>query len=104
MSLKDAKGTVYLLHFSKKVFHAQHYLGWTEDIKTRLQRHRSGTGSRLLRQLKLLGGTFQVVRTWEGVDKAFERKLKRRKMGPRLCTLCLAARRKPLMRKVDGKH
>jgi hypothetical protein len=33
------------------------------------------------------GITFVVSRTWEG-DRALERRLKKRKEGPRLCPLC----------------
>lgn len=32
-------GTVYLLHFERPVRHAQHYLGFTENLERRLSEH-----------------------------------------------------------------
>ena len=36
---RDVQGQVYLLHFEVPYRHAQHYLGWTEDLPTRLKDH-----------------------------------------------------------------
>jgi len=35
--------TVYLLHFDKRLKHAGHYMGVTDDLPARLARHRAGT-------------------------------------------------------------
>ncbi len=36
---------IYLLHFSCRYRHAQHYLGFTDDIDRRLAEHLAGRGS-----------------------------------------------------------
>jgi hypothetical protein len=45
-----------------------------------------------MRQALREGIPFELVRTWQDVDRNFERKLKRRKASGRLCTVCRAAR------------
>jgi predicted GIY-YIG superfamily endonuclease len=89
MSKKDAIGTIYLLHFSEKLHHAQHYLGWTENLDQRIDTHRAGNGSRLAAAIKDKGISFTVVRTWQGT-KTDERRLKKRKNHPKLCPTCKA--------------
>jgi predicted GIY-YIG superfamily endonuclease len=79
--------TIYLLHFSAAYHHARHYIGFTDDLEARLADHRSGQGARLMAVIKDAGLTFEIVRTWSG-DRAFERKLKRRKNTPTLCPEC----------------
>jgi predicted GIY-YIG superfamily endonuclease len=84
------QGTVYLIHFDRPLAgHASHYLGWTgkDDLADRYRRHLSGDGARILRAAGLVGITFRIVRTWEG-DRHFERALKKRKKGPKLCPVC----------------
>ncbi len=83
-------GTVYLLHFDQKFSHAQHYVGFTTDLDKRLDKHQRGTGSKLCRAIKLAGIGFQLARTWEGVDRAFERKLHNRHGSGRFCPICKA--------------
>ena len=78
---------VYLLHFHSKLRHAQHYLGYAEDVEERLKRHRSGGGAKLIRALKDKGIDFELVRIWEG-GRTLERKLKKQKNGPKLCPIC----------------
>ena len=78
---------VYLLHFSRPLHHARHYLGSTSDLDARLAQHRAGRGARLLEVVIGLGITFEVTRTWDG-DRQLERQLKRRKASPRLCPVC----------------
>jgi hypothetical protein len=84
--------TVYLLHFCRKYHHAGHYIGFVEDgeakLKARLERHRCGDGARLLEVIVGAGIDFECVRTWEGADRHFERKLKKRKKAPQLCPVC----------------
>ncbi len=79
--------TVYLLHFSRPHHHARHYLGITDDLKSRLKQHRKGRGARLLAVIASHGISFTLARTWQG-DKALERRLKNRKASPRLCPIC----------------
>ncbi len=82
---------VYLIHFSEKLHHAQHYLGFVEKkngLDSRLEYHRNGRGSKLLKAVALKGIEFSVVRTWEDGDRNFERSLKNKRNAPKLCPVC----------------
>ncbi len=86
-------GTVYLLHFDSPISShhtAQHYIGWARNLAGRIEHHRSGTGARLTQVASERGIGFQIARTWEGVDRTFERKLKDRHGAPRMCPICTA--------------
>jgi len=85
-------GTIYLLHFSQKLCHAGHYLGYTENLEERLETHRKGKGARLLQVITEQGISFELVRTWEG-DRKLERKLKKQKKATKLCPICSAQKR-----------
>lgn len=93
---ENVPGTVYLIHFKKKFHQTRHYLGWTEgsDIKPRIDKHKAGAGSRLLRAVGAAGISFKVVRTWENVDRHFERKLKKQKNLRHQCPHCGPRKRK----------
>ena len=91
-------GTVYLIHFDKAIGdtsnphgYAQHYLGYTDDLDTRLATHRHGNGARLMEVVSERGIGWQLVRTWEG-DRNLERRLKNQKNAPRLCPVCRQSR------------
>lgn len=82
--------TVYLIHFAKPISDrhtTQHYIGYTDDLDTRLDTHRRGLGCRLAAVAKERGIDFVLARTWEG-DRATERQIKRWKSGPKLCPIC----------------
>lgn len=81
------EGTIYLLHFDKPFHHARHYLGWTSNLKSRIDRHWEGHGSKLIRAAILAGISFTLVMTWEGTRQR-ERELKNRHNGPKLCPIC----------------
>lgn len=87
--------TVYLIHFHRKYHHAGHYLGFVdggdEELQARLDRHRAGTGARLMEVITGAGITWEVTRTWIG-SRRFERRLKKRKNAAKLCPVCRAAR------------
>jgi predicted GIY-YIG superfamily endonuclease len=70
--------------------HAQHYIGWTggKTLEKRIERHRVGGGSKLMQAIKVAKINWQVVRTWEGVDRSFERKLKNQNHAARYCPIC----------------
>ena len=87
--------TVYLLHFERRLHHAGHYLGSTDDLTRRLAEHRAGRGARLIEVITEAGIDFVLARTWQG-DRNLERRLKRRKEAPRLCPLCQG--RPPMVR------
>lgn len=86
--------TVYLIHFDSPLKHARHYIGYTalESVYNRLARHKAGDGAKILRVCNERGITYRIVKTWEfgtwQEARDFERKLKRRKMSPRICPVC----------------
>lgn len=82
--------TCYLLHFERPISDrhtTQHYLGWTDNLESRVNQHKSGAGSRLCQVAKDREIPFEVVRTWPG-DRGLERKLKNRHASNRLCPIC----------------
>ncbi len=83
-------GTVYLIHLDQPYQHARHYLGWTEgtDISRRIGEHLSARGSPLLAAATAAGISWQVVRTWPGKTREFERRLHRQRSDPKLCPQC----------------
>lgn len=83
---------VYLIHFDQPFKHAQHYLGYSAELlfTKRIEHHRKGTGSRLMRAVTKAGIGWSVVRTWPNEDGHFERKLKNRKNSRCLCPKCTA--------------
>ena len=72
----DMKGTVYLLHFSEAYKHARHYVGFTNNLESRLDAHARGQGARLLQVIIEAGHTFELARTWQGTRKD-ERRIKK---------------------------
>jgi predicted GIY-YIG superfamily endonuclease len=81
-------GIVYLLHFEKKYKHAQHYIGYTDNLEKRLKRHQAKQGSKFVAAMLNNGINFLLARTWEGVDYSFERKLKNRHKSSMFCPIC----------------
>lgn len=80
--------TVYVLHFDPPYKHAKHYIGFTECIDNRFERHCNGGGSPLVKAALAAGCVVSVAHVFEGADREFERKLKNRKDTPRWCRLC----------------
>lgn len=80
-------GTVYLLHFDQPYRHAQHYIGYASRLSERIQRHKNGTGARLIEVITLQGIGFQVARTWHG-NRTLERQLKNQHKHKALCPIC----------------
>lgn len=96
--------TVYLLHLSDpmpqgddprtgKPRAAQHYIGFTTHLTKRLEHHRSGNGSKMLRAAGERGIEFEVAQVWKGADRNFERRLHNQKNSPRLCPICKQKRK-----------
>jgi predicted GIY-YIG superfamily endonuclease len=50
-------GTVYLIHFDAPYKHAKHYIGWTEDLSSRIQSHVAGNGARLISVINAAGNS-----------------------------------------------
>jgi predicted GIY-YIG superfamily endonuclease len=86
--------TVYLLHFLEPIGNpantrarAQHYLGYSPEPATRLMRHATGDGAKIVRYVMRAGIGFVVAQTWEG-GVELEKRLKRRHDAPRQCEVC----------------
>lgn len=97
--MQPQHSVVYLLHFDAPIGNpnsprgqAQHYLGYADRLDRRALQHLMGRGAKITQALHRLGIGFQIAATWPG-DRRFERKLKNRKEGPKLCPICRAARR-----------
>jgi len=90
-------GTIYLIHLRKRMGHAQHYCGFTTDLKRRIKTHKAGGvhAARLLAAAKDAGITWSVVATWTGTRED-ERRMKRNNDLARTCPKC---REKVLRRK-----
>jgi hypothetical protein len=102
----DTPGTVYLLHFDRKIGNpdnpraqAQHYIGWTSDLASRIASHlraerptpgRNGTFPAIVAAVNRAGIGWQVAATWPGTPLV-ERQMKRRKNAPRCCPICKGA-------------
>lgn len=85
----------YLIHFSRKLHHAGHYIGFTNNLPRRMNEHltNSPTGAKLLRALNPLGIEWEVVRVWDAPEwsnggHALELALKRRKKASDFCPVC----------------
>ena len=89
------QGTVYLLHFATPFKHARHYVGYTTDLEQRIEEHRTGRGARLLAVVREAGISFVLARTWQRVDRRFERRLHRAKNTPKFCPICAGKRAWP---------
>lgn len=90
--------SIYLLHFNEPFRHARHYLGLAPNsLAYRLRQHSKGTGAVLMRHVKAAGITWMVAREWDiptgYTPREYEKKLKRRHSGVRLCPICKARKR-----------
>jgi len=80
-------GGVYLIHYHSKLHHAQHYIGWTECFKSRIEWHftKGTTYTRAMRNNNITG---QVACVWRDQGRVFERDLKNYKKAHKLCGIC----------------
>jgi predicted GIY-YIG superfamily endonuclease len=63
----NARGTVYLVHFSGRTSqNRQHYLGWSADVNRRFAQHVSGHGARETRKALAEGLKVTLAQTWRG--------------------------------------
>ena len=85
---RSVVGTVYLLHFAEPYYHARHYAGFSVNLARRINQHRHGRGSRLIAAVVGAEITFIVVRTWDGVTRAFERRVHRARHLAEMCPIC----------------
>lgn len=97
-------GYVYLLHFDQRMERGrrpQHYVGSTDDLSRRIERHRQGLGpreggARLTQVMQEQGIGFDIAHVWVFEDiksaREFERRLKRQRHHARHCPHCRQAR------------
>ncbi len=78
---------VYLIHLDTPLKHARHYLGFSEDLPKRLQKHRTGQGAVFMKAISKQGISWHVSRIWDG-DRTFERMLKDQHNASHLCPTC----------------
>jgi predicted GIY-YIG superfamily endonuclease len=83
----DVPGYIYLIHFEEKYHHAQHYIGWTENIDNRFKSHLKNNGSKLLKAVNKKGIKYKIIKTWEGT-RFFERRMKKWKKAKIFCPIC----------------
>lgn len=101
---------VYLIHFERPIspkHSCQHYIGYADSVKARVEHHRKGTSKvRLFEVAKERGISFEVVKVWEEGDKKFERSLKKRKNAGFLCPICKGekSRVRQLRRAATGRN
>ncbi|MFL5658630.1 MAG: endonuclease [Ktedonobacteraceae bacterium] len=79
---------VYLIHFDKPYKHAEHYLGYSSNLKQRLHLHKSGTGARLMTVIAENRISWQLARVWPDGDRALEHQLKLCHSGKKFCPIC----------------
>ena len=58
------------------------------NLEQRIERHKSGDGSKLMRAVIKAGINFNVVRKWKNGDRNLERKYKKRREHKQLCPIC----------------
>lgn len=81
-------GGVYLLHFTPPYRHAKHYIGYSDNIPARIERHKNGNGNPLVRAAIDAGCNVVLARVWEGEGRTFERHLKNAHNASRFCPIC----------------
>lgn len=69
MAITSQLGVIYMLHFHQPYRHARHYVGRTEDLFDRLDRHATGHGARLVAVIWEAGIGFTVIRICEGTRR-----------------------------------
>src|SRR5437588_8669062 len=57
---------VYLIHLDTPLKHARHYVGFSEDLPSRMQKHRNGQGAAFMKAVEKEGISWHVSRIWDG--------------------------------------
>jgi len=90
-------GTVYLFHFNAPMGNlanpraqAQHYLGFTDDLDTRIAKHLVGRGAKIVAAALAKGLIFELYH-WPAC-LATEKLIKRTKKTALYCPACCAAK------------
>lgn len=80
--------TVYLIHFDRPYKGVRHYVGYADNLDSRIKCHRASRGARLIQVINLAGIEWEVVKTWPDGDRTFERHIKNQKHHWRHCPVC----------------
>lgn len=90
------RGTIYLIHFDRPIGNlsnpkgqAQHYIGWSSELPSRIKEHAKGHGAAIMAFVVQQGIPWWVMRTWRGT-RYLERKLKNKRKARQLCPFCNA--------------
>lgn len=98
--------TVYLLHFDSPIspdHTTQHYVGYTDHLRDRLELHAIGRGARLTQVARERGIGWRLVRTWPDGGRTLERRIKRARHVPDFCPVCRPGNKAALVwRHPDG--
>lgn len=78
---------VYVIHFLDRFHHCQHYVGTTKDLARRLEDHRSGNGSCLMRAIGLHQIEWELVVIFPG-GHDLERAIKNHHNARAFCPKC----------------
>lgn len=68
--------SVYILHLSRPLKHARHYIGFADNVKKRFNHHVAGTGSRFTQVCHEQGITLILARVFRGATRTDERRMK----------------------------
>lgn len=92
--LVDGEG-LYLFHLEPRYRHAGHRLGWSTNVRQRVEQHLAAgrRSSPLIRAQLDAGGRVLVARVWPGGDRTLEARLKRHHGLSRHCPICRATGR-----------
>ena len=92
-------GTIYIIELERPLGSERHsarfYMGWTTDETARLNSHRKGNGSAMLKAAVERGIQFDIVATFPGT-RDDERRYKRQKNHKRLVAKFKNAPKQPL--------
>jgi predicted GIY-YIG superfamily endonuclease len=94
--MQTSGGFVYLLHYERPIsaqHTSQHYIGWAYHLASRMQQHMTERGANFTRVAHNRGITFELAAVWPG-NRSYERAIKNKRMGWRLCPICRRARRR----------
>jgi len=84
-------GYVYVIHFDDKFHHAQHYVGCTKNVRSRLIAHAWGYGANILKHQMLQGGEWSLAGLYNCTTaemRKIERSLKNWNNSKQFCPTC----------------
>lgn len=95
--MKNKSHYLYIIHFHKKYFHAQHYIGISYDTDARYKDHLEGKGAKLMKAVveANVGTTKYILAKFPNYTtaKLFEKNLKKQRNSKRYCPCCAVPRK-----------